>query len=120
MARLARVPVQTVIIETDTPYLSKGWSILKLPPRFPMRFTARLGRRFEVDRRVDDFIVDLQAYFVAELDGAELGDLWQRPPVLVDDAVDPGEPPADASTDDPLPASLAMTSVQHGAVRLQR
>ncbi len=76
MARLARVPVQTVFIETDTPYLSKGWPILKKPSRLPMHYRVRLGRRFEVGNDVNAFVADLQRYFAAELAGASLGELW--------------------------------------------
>ena len=84
MARGAGVPIQTVIIETDTPYLSKGWPVLKKPSRLPMTFRVRLGERFEVGRDVNAFVDDLHQYFVAELADAELGDLWkqQREPSL--------------------------------------
>jgi len=46
IARHARVPIQVVIIETDSPYLSKGWPIFKVP-RLPIRFRVRLGSRLE-------------------------------------------------------------------------
>ena len=77
IAKSAGVPVQTVIIETDTPFLSKGWPVLKKPARFPLRFRVRLGERFEVGEDVNAFVQDLRAYFIAELAGAELGDLQQ-------------------------------------------
>ena len=77
MARGAGVPVQTVIIETDTPYLSKGWSVLRKPPHLPMTFRARLGRRFEIDNDVNPFVDALHGYFVEALADAELGDLWK-------------------------------------------
>ncbi len=34
IAHLAQTPIQTVLIETDSPYLRKGWPIWRLP-RFP-------------------------------------------------------------------------------------
>ncbi len=77
IAKSAGVPVQTVIIETDTPFLAKGWPVLKKPARFPMRFRVRLGERFEVGEDLNVFVQDLRAYFIAELAGAELGDLRQ-------------------------------------------
>ena len=77
IAKSAGVPVQTVIIETDTPFLSKGWPVLKKPAKFPMRFRVRLGERFEVGDDVNAFVQDLRAYFSRELAGAELGDLRQ-------------------------------------------
>lgn len=46
IARHARVPIQVAIIETDSPYLSKGWPIFKVP-RLPIRFRVRLGSRLE-------------------------------------------------------------------------
>ena len=46
IAQLAKVPIQTVIIETDSPYLNKGWPLLRPPPA-PVVVRVRLGRRFE-------------------------------------------------------------------------
>lgn len=46
MAQMAGAPVQTVVIESETPYLRKGWSVFRKPP-FPLRVQVRLGRRFE-------------------------------------------------------------------------
>lgn len=46
IARHARVPIQVAIIETDSPYLGKGWSMFKVP-RLPIRYRVRLGRRLE-------------------------------------------------------------------------
>ncbi len=78
MAKVAGVPIQTVIIETDTPFLAKGWSVMRKPPRLPMHYRVRLGERFDVpaDAHVAQFVGALRDYFVAELDGAQLGDLW--------------------------------------------
>lgn len=80
MARIAQVPIQTVIIETDTPYLSKGWPILKKPKHLPMTFRVRLGERFEVDQDVNTFVDTLHRYFERELAHAQLGDLWDTKP----------------------------------------
>jgi len=79
MARVGRAPIQTVFIETDSPYLSKGWPVLRKPKHLPMTFRVRLGRRFEVasDADVNAFVDELHAYFAAELADAELGDLWE-------------------------------------------
>jgi hypothetical protein len=46
IAQLAKVPIQTVIIETDSPYLRKGWPLLRPPPA-PVVVRVRLGPRFE-------------------------------------------------------------------------
>ncbi|HEY6514922.1 MAG TPA: lysophospholipid acyltransferase family protein [Steroidobacteraceae bacterium] len=46
IARHAQVPIQVVIIETDSPYLGKSWPIFRVP-RLPIRYRVRLGRRLE-------------------------------------------------------------------------
>jgi 1-acyl-sn-glycerol-3-phosphate acyltransferase len=66
MARQAGVPIQTVFLQADPPYLSKGWSLLQRPT-FPIRYHARLGRRFTVDAPAHTFSDQLQAYFTSEL-----------------------------------------------------
>lgn len=45
IAKLAGAPIQAVFIDTDSPYLGKGWPLWKLPP-LPIVFTVRLGQRF--------------------------------------------------------------------------
>ena len=42
----AGLPVQTVLISTDSNYLGKGWPFFK-KPNFPVRYSLRLGRRFQ-------------------------------------------------------------------------
>ena len=46
IARHAGVPIQVAVIETDSPYLGKGWPIFRVP-RLPIRYRVRLGRRLE-------------------------------------------------------------------------
>jgi 1-acyl-sn-glycerol-3-phosphate acyltransferase len=67
MARQAGVPVQTVFLHASSPYLSKGWGLLRRP-QFPLTFRARLGRRFTVHGPAHAFSDQLEAYFAAELD----------------------------------------------------
>jgi 1-acyl-sn-glycerol-3-phosphate acyltransferase len=69
IAKRAAVPVQTLIIETDSPYLSKGWSLLHRPP-LPITYRVRLGRRFEPPEDVRAFMAQLEAYFLEELAGS--------------------------------------------------
>jgi 1-acyl-sn-glycerol-3-phosphate acyltransferase len=45
IAHLARVPIQTIVIESDSPYLTKGWPLLRPPPG-PVVIRLRLGERF--------------------------------------------------------------------------
>jgi 1-acyl-sn-glycerol-3-phosphate acyltransferase len=69
IAKRARVPVQTLIIETDSPYLSKGWPLFR-PPVLPITYKVRLGRRFDPPTDVAAFMVELERYFRGELAGA--------------------------------------------------
>ena len=66
MAHMAQVPIQTVIIETASPYLGKGWPIWRTPV-FPVVFSARLGARFEPEADHQGLLKRLEAYFAAEL-----------------------------------------------------
>jgi 1-acyl-sn-glycerol-3-phosphate acyltransferase len=69
IAKQAAVPVQTLIIETDSPYLSKGWPLLR-PPPLPITYRVRLGRRFEPPEDVRAFMVELERHYRDELSGA--------------------------------------------------
>ena len=66
IARVARVPVQTLLIETDNPYFTKGWPLFRLPP-LPVVYRVRLGRRFDVTGDTHAFADTLQAYVRTEL-----------------------------------------------------
>jgi 1-acyl-sn-glycerol-3-phosphate acyltransferase len=67
IAKIARVPVQAVFIETNSPFLGKGWPLFK-KPEFPLIFRARLGQRFEVDENVKSSVADLECYYRETLD----------------------------------------------------
>ena len=69
IAKQAAVPVQTLIIETDSPYLGKGWPLLRRPP-LPITYRVRLGRRFEPPEDVRTFMAQLEAYYHDELAGS--------------------------------------------------
>lgn len=66
----ARVPVQTVIIETDSPYLGKGWPLFRKPP-LPIHYRIRLGRRFDPPTNVQHFMAELADYFAQEMEGLQ-------------------------------------------------
>jgi 1-acyl-sn-glycerol-3-phosphate acyltransferase len=66
IAHMAGVPIQTVIVETDSPYLGKGWHALKAPP-LPMVFRLRLGERFEPRADHQGLLRQLEDYFRREL-----------------------------------------------------
>ena len=69
IAKHAGVPVQTLIIETDSPYLSKGWPLFKRP-NLPITYRVRLGKRFPPPRDVAAFTAELDAYYREELVGS--------------------------------------------------
>lgn len=64
IAKLAGAPIQTVFIDTDSPYLGKGWPLWRLPP-LPIVFTVRLGRRFAPSTDPTALLAEVQAYFAA-------------------------------------------------------
>jgi len=66
IAGRARVPIQTVFIETDSPYLIKGWPLFKRP-RMPITYRVRLGRRFDPPEKAGAFTAELERYFIDEL-----------------------------------------------------
>jgi 1-acyl-sn-glycerol-3-phosphate acyltransferase len=70
IAKHARVPVQMLIIETDSPYLSKGWPLFRVPS-VPITYRVRLGKRFDPPRHhVAAFMEELELEFTRELAGA--------------------------------------------------
>ncbi|HVW70405.1 MAG TPA: lysophospholipid acyltransferase family protein [Steroidobacteraceae bacterium] len=74
IAKYAQVPVQTLIIETDSPYLSKGWPLFRVPS-LPITYRVRLGRRFEPPHHVTAFMEALDREFRTELVNAPQG-VW--------------------------------------------
>ncbi len=66
IAKHAKVPVLTVLIETESPYLSKGWPALRIP-RLPISYRVRIGRRFTPPLDAQQFTRELEAYFRHEL-----------------------------------------------------
>ncbi|MDD2769436.1 MAG: lysophospholipid acyltransferase family protein [Methylococcus sp.] len=68
IARHAGVPVQTLIVETDSPFLSKRWPVYG-KPELPIRFRIRLGLRFDPPEDASAFTRALEAYYSRELAG---------------------------------------------------
>lgn len=69
IAKHAGVPVQVAIIETDSPYLRKGWSLFRRP-NLPITYRVRLGRRFDPPADVNSFMTALEREYRQQLDGA--------------------------------------------------
>jgi len=63
----AQAPIQTVLLFTDSLYLSKHWPIWKAPP-FPIYFKAVIGQRFKPAKRTTEMIILLQNYYDNTLD----------------------------------------------------
>ena len=68
IAKHARVAVQTLIIETDSPYLGKGWPLFRRP-RLPITYRVRLGRRFDPPTDVAAFMSALELEYQQQLAG---------------------------------------------------
>lgn len=66
IAHHARVPVQTVLIETDSAYLTKGWPLFRKPV-MPIHYRVTLGRRFDPPTNTRQFMAELEHYFANEL-----------------------------------------------------
>ncbi len=66
IAHHGKVSVQTVLIETDSAYLSKGWPLFRKPP-MPIHYRLCLGRRFDLAEPTHRFMDELHDYFSHEL-----------------------------------------------------
>jgi 1-acyl-sn-glycerol-3-phosphate acyltransferase len=77
IAKHANVPVQTLLIETDSPFLSKGWPLFKRP-ELPIIYRVRLGKRFDPPSDVALFTEQLDQYYRNALEGA-LQTAWLKP-----------------------------------------
>lgn len=66
IAKKAKIPLQTVFIESPSPYLTKGWSIWR-PPPLPIVINVRLGERFEPEADHETLLKNIEAYFIANL-----------------------------------------------------
>jgi 1-acyl-sn-glycerol-3-phosphate acyltransferase len=62
IAKRAAAPLQTIIIATNSAYLSKGWSVLRLP-RFPLVYKVTLGPKLLPTDSVADTAKRIQLYF---------------------------------------------------------
>jgi len=62
IARKTGVPVQAVFIESNTPFLGKGWR-LSAKPHFPLVYRVKLGKRFEANNDTKLLVDDMETYF---------------------------------------------------------
>lgn len=66
IAKMAEVPIQTVLIDSASPYLTKGWPVWRLPP-LPIVFSVRLGQRFPPSDEPTTQLKLIETYFRDEL-----------------------------------------------------
>ncbi|MEO8408725.1 MAG: lysophospholipid acyltransferase family protein [Oxalobacteraceae bacterium] len=66
IAQRAKAPVQTVLIETDSPFLRKDWPLFK-KPRLPMTYRVRVGKRFPPPENSAALMAELSRYFASQL-----------------------------------------------------
>ena len=66
IAKRAQAPVQVVYIDTDSPYLGKGWPLWRLPP-LPIRFCVRMGPRFAAPQDHETLVAELHNCFKTQL-----------------------------------------------------
>jgi 1-acyl-sn-glycerol-3-phosphate acyltransferase len=78
IARQAQVPVQTLIIDVDCPFLSKARG-LWARTAFPVTYRVRLGRRFDPPEDVEAFMAELERYYRSELQGSWVAQWLGRP-----------------------------------------
>lgn len=69
IAKQARAPVQALFIESNSPYLRKGWPLWRRP-EFPLDYRVTLGPRLQVQGRAEEFALDLRSTFVKRLQPA--------------------------------------------------
>lgn len=67
IAKQSAAPLQTVFIESNSPFLSKGWPILK-KPKMPLSYRAQLGERFEFSGDTREFVNRLETYYRRKLE----------------------------------------------------
>ena len=66
VSKRSGVPIQTVLIETASPFLSKGWPLHRIPS-MPVCYRLRLGRRFTPKDNLRETIAEMEAYLASEL-----------------------------------------------------
>ncbi|MDQ7968514.1 MAG: lysophospholipid acyltransferase family protein [Oxalicibacterium faecigallinarum] len=70
IARRTNADVQTIVIESESGFLGKGWPVWRAPA-FPVQIRVYAGKRFSVKEEGKLFVEQLQRYYEQELQGAE-------------------------------------------------
>lgn len=69
IARHAQTPIQVALVETDSPYLGKGWPLFKAP-LLPIHYRVRLGSRLSVPRDTPSCLEALEREYAEQLERA--------------------------------------------------
>lgn len=67
ISKQADVPIQTVFLYSDSPYLTRGWPLFR-KPRFPIHYRVVLGRCFEARPETQALKQAVEAYFREHLE----------------------------------------------------
>ena len=62
IAQRAGVAIQTVLIETNSPYLGKGWPLFRMP-EFPLVYRATLGPRLMPGKSSAETLAAMQSFY---------------------------------------------------------
>jgi 1-acyl-sn-glycerol-3-phosphate acyltransferase len=68
IAQHAGVPIQAIFIDSNSRFLGKGWSLLRMPD-FPLTYRVRLGPILAVVGNRHDFVATVQRSYCRELGG---------------------------------------------------
>ena len=66
IAKRTGQPLQTLLIRTNSPYLSKGWKLFR-PPQFPLIYQVNLGTQLSATGACGDTASNLLDYFEAQM-----------------------------------------------------
>lgn len=66
IAQCAEAPIQTVFIESNSRFLSKGWSLLQMP-EFPLVYRVRLGPMLSCGTDRCDFVAGMEKTYGGEV-----------------------------------------------------
>lgn len=72
IAKRTGAEVQTILIESESGFLGKGWPVYRAP-MFPVHFRLHIGKRFASPMDVRRFTLELQDYFEQELGNKSYG-----------------------------------------------
>jgi 1-acyl-sn-glycerol-3-phosphate acyltransferase len=70
IAQQAGVPIQTIFIDSNSRFLSKGWAFFRMP-EFPLTYRIRLGAVVPVAGARRDFVAALEKAYRLELRGED-------------------------------------------------